>query len=152
VVQDVDLASGPLGQQDRGEALGLGESGVERRLGLGAVRAPHRQRDLQSPAIARVAGRYRTVDGTRCRAGDEPQGRHRDPAAGGVAGPLKTIPPFSDWEVMARNEVECPICQADIPLAGDEKAGDEIYCTVCGAPILLKGDPKDEDLEVEPDF
>jgi hypothetical protein len=68
-------------------------------------------------------------------------------------GVLKAAPPSSDPESMARNEVECPICQADIPLAGDEKSGEEIFCTVCGAPIVLKGDPQsDDDFELEPDF
>ncbi len=53
---------------------------------------------------------------------------------------------------MPTHEVPCPICEADIPLAGDEKAGEEIHCSVCGAPVLLKGNASDEDLEVEPDF
>jgi uncharacterized Zn-finger protein len=55
---------------------------------------------------------------------------------------------------MARqDEVTCPICQADVPLAGDEKPGDEVACTYCGAPCRLVG-KKDEDdeLELEEDF
>jgi len=28
-------------------------------------------------------------------------------------------------------ELECPICEADIPLEGDEKAGDLIMCSYC---------------------
>lgn len=41
---------------------------------------------------------------------------------------------------MAVNEVNCPICNADIPL-GDECPGEQIYCTYCGAPCLLKSGP-----------
>ena len=29
------------------------------------------------------------------------------------------------------NEVICPICEADIPLDGDEKTGDLILCSYC---------------------
>jgi len=36
-------------------------------------------------------------------------------------------------------ELSCPICQADIPLSGDEKPGDEIFCTYCGAPCVIQG-------------
>ncbi len=53
---------------------------------------------------------------------------------------------------MARKDLACPICDADLPLAGDEKSGEEVFCSVCGAPILLKGQPSDEDCEVEADF
>jgi DNA-directed RNA polymerase subunit RPC12/RpoP len=49
-------------------------------------------------------------------------------------------------------DLSCPICDADLPLAGDERPGDELHCTVCGAPILIKGDPKSAECEVEEDF
>lgn len=52
---------------------------------------------------------------------------------------------------MAR-ELTCPVCNADLPLAGDERPGDEVFCSYCGAPCLLKGSPEDEDCEVEADF
>lgn len=52
---------------------------------------------------------------------------------------------------MAR-ELSCPVCNADLPLAGDEKSGEEVFCTYCGAPCVLKGKPDDEDCEVEADF
>ncbi len=29
------------------------------------------------------------------------------------------------------NELECPICEADLPLDGDEKPGDLIVCSYC---------------------
>ncbi len=38
---------------------------------------------------------------------------------------------------MAFNDPSCPVCSADIPLAGDERVGDEIFCTYCGAPCRL---------------
>jgi hypothetical protein len=52
-----------------------------------------------------------------------------------------------------RHELCCPICQADIPLAGDEKPGDEVFCTYCGAPCKIEGDPDSPgDWEAEEDF
>lgn len=53
---------------------------------------------------------------------------------------------------MARHEVPCPVCQADLPLAGDERKGDEVYCTYCGAPCRLTGNAQDEDCGIEEDF
>ena len=45
----------------------------------------------------------------------------------------------------------CPVCQADLPLAGDERPGDEVTCACCGAPCRITGrpdgDPKDWDAE-----
>jgi len=50
-------------------------------------------------------------------------------------------------------ELSCPICQADIPLAGDEKPGDEVFCTYCGAPCVIEGDPESpEEWAAEEDF
>ncbi len=53
---------------------------------------------------------------------------------------------------MARSEVLCPICSADIPLAGDEGRGEEIFCTVCGSPCRLTGGAADDDCQAEEDF
>ena len=53
---------------------------------------------------------------------------------------------------MAKNEVTCPICSADVPLAGDEAKGEEIFCEVCGAPLKLSSDASDEDAEAEEDM
>ena len=50
------------------------------------------------------------------------------------------------------SEINCPICNADVPLAGDERRGEEVFCTVCSAPLKLKGDYGDPDLEAEEDF
>ena len=51
-------------------------------------------------------------------------------------------------------ELVCPICSADIPLAGDERRGDEVFCTFCGAPFRIAKDVKgDEDeFSLEEDF
>jgi DNA-directed RNA polymerase subunit RPC12/RpoP len=51
------------------------------------------------------------------------------------------------------HELTCPVCQADVPLSGDERPGSEVYCTYCGAPCLMKGDPNNpEDWDLEEDF
>ncbi len=54
---------------------------------------------------------------------------------------------------MRAPELCCPICQADIPLSGDEKPGDEIFCTYCGAPCVIQGKADSPDSwEAEEDF
>ncbi len=54
---------------------------------------------------------------------------------------------------MAIGELECPICSADMPLAGDEKKGDELICLFCGAPYRLTANVKlGEEVEFEEDF
>ncbi len=53
---------------------------------------------------------------------------------------------------MARHEVVCPICSADVPLSGDEKSGEEAFCTVCGATLKLKASGESEDFEAEEDM
>lgn len=34
-------------------------------------------------------------------------------------------------------ELECPICEADIPLDGDEKPGDFIVCSYCKVTLKI---------------
>ena len=52
-----------------------------------------------------------------------------------------------------RSELSCPICNADVPMNGDEQQGDEVFCTYCGAPLTLKGSGEDlSDMELEEDF
>lgn len=53
---------------------------------------------------------------------------------------------------MARSEVNCPICSADVPLSGDEGPGEEVFCSVCGSPLRLTGAASDEDVEAEEDM
>lgn len=47
------------------------------------------------------------------------------------------------------DELACPTCDAEIPLAGDESVGDEVVCLYCGAPckVIARGDDEDWDLE-----
>jgi DNA-directed RNA polymerase subunit RPC12/RpoP len=51
-------------------------------------------------------------------------------------------------------ELTCPICQADVPLSGDEKPGEEVACTYCGAPCRISGRPDEDpkEWELEEDF
>jgi len=52
-----------------------------------------------------------------------------------------------------RSELSCPICNADVPLAGDERKGDEVFCAYCKAPLTLKGSREDpSEMELEEDF
>ena len=53
---------------------------------------------------------------------------------------------------MAQDELPCPVCSADVPLAGDERPGDEVFCTYCGAPLRVKTRPSAEDFELEDDL
>ncbi len=53
---------------------------------------------------------------------------------------------------MATAELSCPICSADFPLSGDEKAGDEVFCAFCGAPFRLTATPQSPDCALEEDF
>jgi len=48
--------------------------------------------------------------------------------------------------------LSCPVCLADLPLAGDEPAGAEVFCHYCGAPSRLTRPASDEECEVEEDF
>jgi hypothetical protein len=49
-------------------------------------------------------------------------------------------------------ELSCPICHADFPLRGDERAGEEVYCSYCGAPCRLTAPADEDSCEVEEDF
>ena len=48
-------------------------------------------------------------------------------------------------------ELECPVCEADIPLDGDEKTGDLVLCSYCKSTFkIVKAKDKwllDEDFE-----
>lgn len=50
---------------------------------------------------------------------------------------------------MARPDLACSICDADLVFAGDESAGDLIHCTFCGAPFVLRERPRASDDESE---
>jgi len=49
-------------------------------------------------------------------------------------------------------ELACPICNADVPMDGDEQPGSEIFCAYCKAPLKLAGSPDDDEAELEEDF
>ncbi len=50
------------------------------------------------------------------------------------------------------SDLSCSVCSAELPLSGDERAGEEVYCTYCGSPFRLTKSPSTEDFEVEEDF
>ena len=59
----------------------------------------------------------------------------------------------SDRTLMSAPDLYCPICQANIPLAGDEQPGDEVFCTYCNAPCRIGGKPESPDQwQAEEDF
>lgn len=49
-------------------------------------------------------------------------------------------------------DLSCPVCQADLPVAGDEPAGAEVFCSYCHAPSKLTKPADDEECTVEEDF
>ena len=56
---------------------------------------------------------------------------------------------------MARiDELTCPICEADVPLSGEERPGDELFCTYCGAPckVIVKKSDEEENWDLEEDL
>ncbi len=56
---------------------------------------------------------------------------------------------------MPPRELSCPVCDADLLLAGDERPGDVVHCSFCSAPFVLQKSAKDDDdalWEVEEDF
>jgi hypothetical protein len=50
------------------------------------------------------------------------------------------------------SDLTCPICSADVPLAGDEKPGEQVICTYCGAPLAIVPGENDEEYELEEDY
>ena len=64
---------------------------------------------------------------------------------------LKPAAGSSDSICMAKNEVVCPVCSADVPLSGDEARGEEVFCSVCGAPLKLTARADEDDCEAEED-
>ena len=45
----------------------------------------------------------------------------------------------------------CPICRADIPMAGDERVGEDVFCMYCGTASKLTRELDDPDCELEED-
>lgn len=68
---------------------------------------------------------------------------------------LKTGGPGSDAGGMAAPDLSCPICDADLLLAGDERVGDVVYCSFCGGPCMVTRRPEKDDeseWEIEDDL
>lgn len=65
---------------------------------------------------------------------------------------LKAAVSAPDAEGMATPDLSCPVCSADLPLAGDEGAGEEVFCTYCGVPCRLTAAATDQDCDVEEDL
>jgi Alpha-aminoadipate carrier protein LysW-like, globular domain len=49
-------------------------------------------------------------------------------------------------------EVSCPICNADVPLDGDEREGETVYCAYCKAPLKVRPPSGQDEVELEEDF
>ena len=50
-------------------------------------------------------------------------------------------------------DASCPVCDADLPFAGDESQGDLVVCGYCNAPFTVKKVGSDEDdWDLEDDF
>ncbi|MBI5344470.1 MAG: lysine biosynthesis protein LysW [Deltaproteobacteria bacterium] len=45
----------------------------------------------------------------------------------------------------------CPMCDAEVPLGGDEKVGEQVFCPYCNTPLALRK-TKTEELFLEEDF
>ena len=39
---------------------------------------------------------------------------------------------------MAKRITNCPYCEAEIPLEGNEREGVEVYCSYCQMPLKLE--------------
>jgi hypothetical protein len=51
------------------------------------------------------------------------------------------------------SEASCPICNADVPMDGDEREGDTVYCAYCKAPLKVgKLGTDEDDAELAEDF
>ena len=48
-------------------------------------------------------------------------------------------------------EFSCPICSADIPMAGDERMGEDVFCLYCGTASKLTAELEDPDCGLEED-
>jgi len=104
------------------------------------------------PVGKRPAARseLRAVSRRRAKAiGEAEPSEDRTIAPHGSSGPAGT--PI--YRAVAQHELTCPICQADMPMGGDERPGDEFFCGCCGAPgIIAKKKAGGDELEVEEDF
>lgn len=40
--------------------------------------------------------------------------------------------------------LSCPMCDAEVPITGEEKIGEEVFCPFCSTPLKLKKTKTDE--------
>lgn len=52
----------------------------------------------------------------------------------------------------AAQELSCPVCDADVPMDGDERAGDEVFCAYCRAPLTLTRRGDEDEMALEDDL
>jgi hypothetical protein len=45
----------------------------------------------------------------------------------------------------------CPMCDVEVPLAGDEKVGEQVFCPYCQTPLSLRKS-KAEEYYLEEDY
>ena len=50
-----------------------------------------------------------------------------------------------------KNDLECPMCDVEIEMSGEEKLGTEVTCPFCDTPLKLKK-TKDDILFLQEDF
>lgn len=50
------------------------------------------------------------------------------------------------------NYLTCPMCDADIPVSGDEDIDSEIFCTYCQTPLKLRKKKGTDELYLEENF
>ncbi|MFQ5480047.1 MAG: hypothetical protein ACE5DW_02090 [Thermodesulfobacteriota bacterium] len=43
--------------------------------------------------------------------------------------------------------LQCPLCDAEVPISEDEKAGDQIYCAFCQCPLRVREQKEEKYLE-----
>jgi DNA-directed RNA polymerase subunit RPC12/RpoP len=48
--------------------------------------------------------------------------------------------------------LSCPMCDAEVPLDGDETVGEQVYCPYCQAPLALKKKKGEDETYLEEDF
>jgi len=48
--------------------------------------------------------------------------------------------------------LNCPVCDAEIPVAEDDRAGSDIYCAYCQSPLKLRQAKGKEEFYLEEDF
>ncbi len=34
--------------------------------------------------------------------------------------------------------LQCPLCDAEVPLSEDDKTGDQVFCTYCQCPLRVR--------------